>query len=120
MSDEKQEKPKGRKVVVAIGDQIEEFVGDLGQRISNIVEAAGVGNRDNVVMVRVSDEALEKMDDLVEAEIFKSRSESAAFLIQAGIESQQALFARIREKVAAIRRLKNDLRKIAGQPPGGQ
>lgn len=110
-------KPKKKRVVDSIGETIEDFVGDVGKRIENIVKAACVGNRDNVVMVRVNDATLARMDDLVQAEIFKSRSEAAAFLLQAGIQSQQALFDQISEKVEQIKRIKEDLRKIAGARP---
>ena len=48
--------------------------------------------RGNVVMVRINDEALARMDQLVEADLFGSRSECAAFLIGAGIASQKELF----------------------------
>src|SRR6185295_7422241 len=48
--------------------------------------------RDNVVMVRLGDEAVGRLDDLVEAGIFGSRSEAAAFLVGAGIHSQREFF----------------------------
>ncbi|HEY89742.1 MAG TPA: hypothetical protein G4N98_08450 [Thermoflexia bacterium] len=63
-------------------------------------------NRANVVMVRVNDKALQKLDMLIEAEITKSRSESAAFLITEGIKANQELFAeigKITEQIAALR-----------------
>mgnify|MGYP001573920476 CR=1 FL=1 len=109
--------PQSQKkpVAVAIGEKIEGFMGDVGKRIENIVQAACVGNRDNVVMVRVNDAALQRVDDLLEAEIFKSRSEAAAFLLQAGIQSQQALFEQISEKVAEIKRIREELRRMAGR-----
>ena len=43
--------------------------------------------RGNVVMVRLSDDALAKVDQLVEATLFSSRSEATAYLVGAGIES---------------------------------
>ncbi len=69
--------------------------------------------RGNVVMVRLSDEALERVDELVDATIFASRSEATAFLIGAGIESQKELFDRLRAHTGEIRRLKEQLRKLA-------
>lgn len=108
-----------KKVLISIGQSIDEIATDLGKRISHIVEAAKTGTRDNVIMVRVNDETFKKLNSLVEAEIFQSRSESAAFLIEAGIRAERALFEKIAEKVSEIRRLKEELRRIVGQvgPP---
>ena len=69
-------------------------------------------NRDNVVMVRVSDEALRYLDMLVEAGITKSRSESAAFLVNEGIQSSSQLFGRIEEIIAQITVLRQQLSAI--------
>jgi len=70
-------------------------------------------SRANVVMVRLSDEALARVDQLVESSVVNSRSEAAAFLINAGIESQTQLFDRLSEHTDEIRRLKERLRKVA-------
>ncbi len=69
-------------------------------------------NRDNVVMVRVSDEALRYLDMLVEAGITKSRSESVAFLVNEGIQSSNQLFGRIEEIIAQITALRQQLSAI--------
>jgi metal-responsive CopG/Arc/MetJ family transcriptional regulator len=69
-------------------------------------------NRDNVVMVRVSDEALRYLDMLVEAGITKSRSESVAFLVNEGIHSSKKLFGRIEEIIAQITALRQQLSAI--------
>ena len=68
--------------------------------------------RDHVVMVRLGDEALERLDELVEAG-FSSRSEAAAFLIGAGIQAQSELFARITRQAAEIKRLRDELLQTA-------
>src|ERR1017187_10213484 len=47
--------------------------------------------RGNVVMVRINDDALARIDQLVEASLFVSGSEWAVFLIGAGIPSQTEL-----------------------------
>jgi len=69
--------------------------------------------RGNVVMVRLSDDAVARIDQLVEASLFGSRSECAAFLIGAGIESQKELFDRLSAHTEEIRRLKEQLRQVA-------
>jgi hypothetical protein len=77
------------------------------------LETALVG-RGNSIMVRVNDEALAKLDMLVAAGICKSRSESAAFLLQRGIEGSAALYDRIESVTAKISELKQDLLGAAG------
>jgi hypothetical protein len=77
--------------------QIENF----GQTLSEALQGRG-----NVVMVRVNDETLTHLDMLVEAEVTKSRSESAAYLINEGVNANQGLFDRIKgitEKISALR-----------------
>jgi hypothetical protein len=62
-------------------------------------------------MVRVNDDSLAYLDMLVEADITKSRSESAAFLINEGIKGNEALFNKIREITDQIAALKSQLRE---------
>jgi hypothetical protein len=63
-------------------------------------------DRANVVMVRVNDDALNHLDMLIEADVTKSRSESAAFLITEGVKANQELFdkiSNITDQIAALR-----------------
>lgn len=69
--------------------------------------------RGNVVMVRLGDEAVKRLDELIESGIFGSRSEAAAFLVGAGIEAQKELFAGISKSSAEIRELRQKLRQEA-------
>jgi Arc/MetJ-type ribon-helix-helix transcriptional regulator len=69
--------------------------------------------RGNVVMARIGDDALARIDQLVEADLFSSRSECAAFLIGAGIASQKELFDRLSAHSEEIRKLKEQLRQVA-------
>jgi hypothetical protein len=52
---------------------------------------------------------------LVDVGLFKSRSESAAFLIQEGIKSQEALFAKISTKLKKIDKIKDELKDIVSE-----
>ena len=81
------------------------------ESISKAIESA-LAARDHVVMVRVNDDAIKKLDALVQSGIFKSRSESAAFLISEGIKAQEPLFERISEKIEEIERLRSELKSI--------
>lgn len=85
--------------------------------IANVREAVtrALSKRDNVVMVRVSDEALSYLDMLVEAGITKSRSESAAFLVNEGIRASNTLFGRIEEIIAQITKLRQQLSAIVAE-----
>ena len=71
------------------------------------------GARGNVVMMRLGDKALARLDELVEAGMFGSRSEAAAFLVGAGIDAQKELFHRIARHSAEIRKLRQSLRQAA-------
>jgi hypothetical protein len=83
-----------------------EKVGTVGQALGTALQSRG-----NVVMVRVNDEALRHLDMLVDAEITKSRSESAALLINEGIKTNPALFERISEVTEKIAALRAELRQ---------
>lgn len=85
--------------------------------ISTVRDAVGraLKNRDNVVVVRVSDEALRCLDMLTEAGITKSRSESAAFLVNEGIRASSQLFGRIEEIIDQITALRQQLSAIVAE-----
>ena len=59
--------------------------------------------------MRVNDDALKKLDTLVAGGICKSRSESAAFLLQRGIDSSGALYDRIQSVTSQITRMREEL-----------
>lgn len=83
------------------------------KQVETIGQAVGVAlqGRGNVVMVRVNDDALRHLDMLVDAEITKSRSESAAFLINEGIKANQPLYSKITQISDQISDLRQQLRE---------
>jgi len=95
-----QEPPKKKAASESVTKAINSFMETLESALSG---------RGNSVMVRVNDEALAKLDMLVQAGICKSRSESAAFLLQRGIEGSAKLFDRIESVTAKITKLRADL-----------
>jgi len=97
-----------------LASQVRELAQKIPESIGKAIESA-LSAREHVVMVRVNDESLTKLDHLVEAGIFKSRSESAAFLISEGIKAQAALFERISNKIEEINKLRGELKNIVGQ-----
>lgn len=97
--------------VKEVAQKTGEVLNKATESISKAIESA-LSARDHVVMVRVNDEALKKLDALVQSGIFKSRSESAAFLISEGVKAQHALFDRISERIIEIERLRSELKDI--------
>lgn len=73
----------------------------------------GAAPRGNVVMVRLGDAAVTALDQLLEAGLFASRSEAAAFLLGAGIEAQRELFARVGKHSEEIKRIRQSLKRDA-------
>ena len=69
----------------------------------------GERKRDNVVMVRVDADNLNRIDELVETGQFNSRSDATAFLIGEGIKSKQQMFEKMAEKVSQIQGLRAEL-----------
>lgn len=97
-----EEKKVTNATVKDVWRQVESFGLTLGEALQG---------RGNVVMVRINDEALAHLDMLVEGEITKSRSESAAFLINEGIKANDALFTRIKAITEQITTLREQLRQ---------
>jgi Arc/MetJ-type ribon-helix-helix transcriptional regulator len=87
-----------------------ESLSSIGRDISRTIERAISAKDDYVVAVKVSHEAQEKLENLVQAGVFRSRAEAAAFLIDEGIKSQTALFDRVQQKLHEIERLRAELR----------
>ena len=96
-----------KEVAQKTGEVINKATESIGKAIESALSA-----RDHVVMVRVNDESLKKLDALVQSGIFKSRSEAAAFLISEGIKAQEVLFSRISERISEIERLRSELKEI--------
>ncbi|HJQ26604.1 MAG TPA: hypothetical protein VKA60_21995 [Blastocatellia bacterium] len=92
-----------------------EVLNKATESISKAIESA-LSARDHVVMVRVNDDSLKRLDALVQSGIFKSRSEAAAFLISEGVKAQEALFSRIDERIKEIERLRSELKDIITTP----
>ena len=86
----------------------------IGENLKETVENV-LAAREKVVMVRLNKESLIRIDELVEAQLVKSRSEGAAFLIGEGIQRRHGLFDRIAQKVDNIRKAKEELHNLLAQ-----
>lgn len=67
--------------------------------------------RNNVISVRLSDETLQCLDDLVSANIAQSRSDAASRLIMEGIKNHAALFEQIRKHTEEIENIRQRLQQ---------
>src|SRR5882724_6973396 len=95
-----------------IASRIPESLSAIGRDISRTIERAISAKDDYVVAVKVSPEAQEKLEQLVQAGVFRSRAEAAGYLIDEGIKTQSALFERVKQKLAEIERLRAELRGL--------
>ncbi len=96
--------------------RIPESLSSIGRDISRTIERAIAAKDDYVVAVKLSHEAQEKLEQLVQAGVFRSRAEAAAFLIDEGIKSQGPLFDRVQQKLTEIERLRAELRGMINPP----
>jgi Arc/MetJ-type ribon-helix-helix transcriptional regulator len=101
-----------------IASRIPESLSSIGRDISRTIERAISAKDDYVVAVKVSPEAQDRLEQLVQAGVFRNRAEAAAFLIDEGIRSQSALFERVQQKLGEIERLRAELRGMVNTPQG--
>ncbi len=101
-----------------IASRIPESLSAIGRDISRTIERAISAKDDYVVAVKVSHEAQDKLEQLVQAGVFRNRAEAAAYLIDEGIKTQTALFDRVQQKLAEIERLRAELRGMIIEKPG--
>jgi len=110
-SSRKKEKNQVEAAFSEIGGQVEKFAVKTAESIKKAIDKA-LSSRNTVLTIRVNEESNKKLNMLVDAGLFKSRSESAAFLIEEGIKSQEDLFAKIRDKLETIDKIKKELKTI--------
>jgi Arc/MetJ-type ribon-helix-helix transcriptional regulator len=98
-----------------IASRIPESLSAIGRDISRTIERAISAKDDYVVAVKISPTAQEKVEQLVQAGIFRNRAEAAGFLVEEGIKTQSALFERVQQKLAEIERLRAELRGMVNE-----
>ena len=102
----------GGKQLKEIFDGTARIGQSIGQAFKGVADV--FRGRDYVVMVRVNKQSLDRIDELVQSGLFKSRSESAAFLIAQGIDTNAEIYERIEDKVGQINKLKEELQAMLG------
>jgi hypothetical protein len=95
--------------------RIPEQLSAIGRDISRTIERAISAKDDYMLAVKVSQDAQIRLGQLVQAGVFGTRAEAAAFLIDEGIKSQGPLFERVEQKLAEIERLRAELRGLVGE-----
>jgi hypothetical protein len=75
--------------------RIPEQLSAIGRDISRTIEKAISAKDDYMLAVKVSADASHKLGQLVQAGVFGTRAEAAAFLIDEGIKTQTELFTRV-------------------------
>ena len=98
-----------------MASRIPEQLSAIGRDISRTIERAISAKDDYMLAVKVSPDAQVKLGQLVQAGVFGTRAEAAAFLIDEGIKTQGPLFERVEEKLAEIERLRAELRGLVGE-----
>ena len=86
----------------------------LGENLKESIENV-LSSREKVVMVRLNKDSLKSIDELVESQLVKSKSEAAAFLIGEGIKRRHGLFDRIAQKIENIRKAKEELHNLLSE-----
>lgn len=115
--DETGDRSRAASHVRDIASRIPESLSAIGRDISRTIERAMSAKDDYVVAVKISPEAQDKLEQLVQAGVFRNRAEAAGFLIDEGIKTQSALFERVQQKLAEIERLRAELRGLINQGP---
>ena len=98
-----------------MASRIPEQLSAIGRDISRTIERAISAKDDYMLAVKVSQDAQIKLGQLVQAGVFGTRAEAAAFLIDEGIKTQGPLFERVEEKLGEIERLRAELRGMVGE-----
>jgi len=110
----KQKAKKHQSTLDELGSQVEKFAVKTAESIKKVIDKA-LASRNTVLTIRVNEDSDKKLRMLVDAGLFKSRSESAAFLIHEGIKSQEPLFTKISSQMYKIDKIKTELKDIISQ-----
>ncbi len=92
------------------GFKLPKALTSLGQRLRQATTSGG----EQVVSVKVSAEAQEALELLLQAGRYDNPADAAGFLLEEGVKAQAELLWVIREKLSEIERLRAELRSIGG------
>ena len=110
-NEQKENKPKKDEHAIMMACCPEdEDVGKIKEKVLQKIREQ-LEDRSNAIMTRLNDEDLTQIDALVEIEVFKSRSEAAAFFIKEGMQARKDLLQKVMPSVEKIRELKAQAKK---------
>jgi hypothetical protein len=109
-SEQDNERGPGATSMREMASRIPEQLSAIGRDISRTIERAIAAKDDYMIAVKVSHDAQVRLGQLVQAGVFGTRAEAAAFLIDEGIKAQGPLFERVEQKLTEIERLRAELR----------
>ena len=93
------------------GFKLPKALTSLGQKLRHAASPGG----EQVISVKVSEEAQEALELLMQAGRYESAAEAAGFLLEEGVKAQAELLWVIREKLSEIERLRAELRGIGNR-----
>lgn len=99
--------------------RVETIVSGATDAVTGAVTGA-LEARAHSASVRLDEDSLQCVDQLVEAEIVSDRADGIAFLVREGIEARTDLFDQINESFAKIRQVKDDLRSLGPDTSPGR
>lgn len=106
---------RSSKIFIRSFEDIVNSVADIFEDIEEVIEeglrSIARSRLSNVISARVRRRELELIDQLVDAGIFKSRSEAVAYFVRRGIESSREWIERALEQVKKIKELQDAIRK---------
>ncbi|HEX8847647.1 MAG TPA: zinc ribbon domain-containing protein [Pyrinomonadaceae bacterium] len=88
--------------------QITNPIKALGNKVKSVLPI----NNGSLNHVKVSAEAQERLKTLVQAGVFGSKSDAAAYLIERGIKAEARLFEVVHQKLSEIERIETELRGL--------
>ena len=92
------------------GFKFPKALASLGQRLRHAASAGG----EQVLSVKVSEEAQEAVELLLQAGRYENPADAAGFLLEEGVKAQSELLWVIREKLSEIARLRAELKNLGG------
>lgn len=108
---DKQKPRVDKNVFEEFGESVGKFATRTFESLKTTIDRS-MSTRNTVLTIRVSDETNRRLNMLVEAGIFKTRSEGAAYFIEEGIKHQDKLFEKISEKLKKIDLIREELKGI--------
>jgi hypothetical protein len=80
----------------------------IGRKMKDVLPI----NNGHLNHIKLSHEAQDKLDKLVQAGVFSSKAKAAAYLIERGIRAEADLFDVVHKKLLEIERIEHELRNL--------